>query len=130
MRRAEIGAAVAGLACCGAAATATGCRGGCRYCGGRAQGAGIARIGASRDFDDIFRRHALAGIGPLHQFIFVILLAVAVFRVGDFFYGCRDLGAKAFGIDGNLCWILGGGHFKVSGRGWIFVQFFKILKNQ
>ncbi|MNV41803.1 hypothetical protein D3C71_1334520 [compost metagenome] len=110
LRRAEVGTAIAGLAC--GRATATGCQGGCRHSGRRAHGAGIAAGGASRDFHDIFRRHGRAGIVPLDQFIFVILLAVTVFRVDGFFYRRRELGASAFGIDGNLCWILGGGHLK------------------
>jgi len=115
LRRAEVGTAIAGLAC--GRATATGCQGGCRHSGRRAHGAGIAVGGASRDFHDIFRRHGRAGIVPFDQFIFVILLAVAVFWVDGFFCGRRDLGASAFGIDGNLCWVLGGGHLKVSGKG-------------
>ncbi|MEG1327254.1 MAG: hypothetical protein RSD99_20320, partial [Janthinobacterium sp.] len=128
LRRAEVGASVAGLAC--GRAAATGGQGGRSHGARRAQGGGIAVLGGPRDFHDIFRRHGRAGIGPFDQFIFVILLAVAVFWVDCFFCGRREFGASAFCIDGNLCWIWGGGHLKVSGKGYVFVQFSKIIKNQ
>ncbi|WP_128139831.1 hypothetical protein [Janthinobacterium lividum] len=106
MRRAEVGTAIAGLAC--GRATATGCQGGGCHSGGRTHGAGIAIGGASRDFHDIFRRHGRAGIVPFDQFIFVILLAVTVFRVDGFFAGVASLAPAPSALTGTCAgfWVV------------------------